>query len=327
MFAIVIIAGLTAVNQLLSLVSDWHTERKEKHLSFSEFITSEKLKLVSFFLALIVTLISGFLSYDSEKSTDSIIGNIDATKMEIDTVKVLADSMQQLQRELNLNQKKLVDAYEEINELQAERHNEIMGGNSAPTLRLESRLYPLSFIQYNENGTVKRDSLALHVLLTFYFINESPYTLKSARVTIDHLDYLNQKRFLNGTYMKDPGPWGIMKFNNSHEVHEFNTLPPDPNGKISKRFTILVPLEGYDLYQFFLSVEWSNGYYSGELEIRPDKNFNSKLYFKNASDYAKIFKLVTTKAKFKTLSGRKKPKYIFIHEPNTPFISGELRNE
>jgi hypothetical protein len=319
MIAILIIAGLTAVNQLLSLIDDWQKSKDSSNLqTFLGFLKGEKIKITSFFIALVLTAITGFLSYDSERSTNQIIREVDTTRMKVDTVKVLADSIGELQRDL-------VNAYREIADLQIERHNEIVGGNSPPTLKMVSRMYPLSYVKFVRG--VRSDSTAFHVLFTFIFINESPYIIKSARVTIDHLDYLNQRRFLNSTYKKDPGQWGIMKFNNSHEVHEFNTMPPDSLGLRSKAFTIMVPLEGYAVYQFFLSVEWSNGYYTAEIEVKPGSNFNAIQYFKGAPEYAKIYKMRPTKAEFRPLPGRRNPRFIFIHEPQTFTPFGELRNE
>lgn len=249
--------------------------------------------------------------------------------MKVDTVKILADSIGELQRELFVRQEDLADAYREISKLQTERHNEIVGGDSPPTLKLVSRIYPIGYAKVDEKTRqLKGDSIAFHLLLTFIFINESPYIIKSARAVIDHLDYLNQLRFLRGTYKKKPGPWGIMKFNNSHEVHEFNTMPPDSDGLRSKAFTIMVPLhEEYDLFQFFLSVEWSNGYYTAEISIKPDSNFDANQYMKGSAEYAKVYKVRITKTKFKSLPGYKKPRFIFIHEPNSFTPSGELRNE
>jgi hypothetical protein len=328
MFAVIIIAGLTAVNQFLSLLSDWNTSRKDNPLGFWEFLKSEQIKSYSFVVAIALILISGVISYASDQANVKLIGDVDATELKVDTVRVLADSIQDLQRELSTQQRNLVAAYQEIDKLQKERYNQIVGGDSPPTLKLVTRMYPSGLAHWDKKTQrFINDSSMFHVVFTFIFINESPYIIKSARVTVDNLDYLNQYRFLQGTYKKDPGTMGIMKFNNSHEVHEFNTMPPDKEGLRSKAFSIMVPREGYDLFQFHLSVEWSNGFYTADIEVTPSQDFDESKYFKIGPEYARQHRCRVTKVSFLPLPGRKAPRFVFVPEPKTFVPWGELRNE
>jgi len=328
MFAVIIIAGLTAVNQFLGLLSDYNASRKDKPLGFGEFLKSEKIKSYSFLVAIALIVISGVISYTSDEANDKLISDVDATGLKVDTVRVLADSIQNLQRELSIQQRNLVSAYQEIDELQKERYNQIVGGDSPPTLKLVTRMVPSGLAHWDKRTqSFVNDSSMFHVVFTFIFINESPYIIKSARVTIDNLDYLNQRRFLMGTYKKDPGTMGIMKFNNSHEVHEFNTMPPDKEGLRSKSFSITVPREGYDLFHFHLSVEWSNGFYTADIEVTSNQDFNESEFFKIGPEYARQHAWKVTKVKFQPLPGKKAPRFVFVSEPKTFVPWGELRNE
>lgn len=62
MVAILIIAGLTAVNQLLGVIDDWQkSEGNDKPHALRDFMKREKIKVISFFFALGVTIVTGFL--------------------------------------------------------------------------------------------------------------------------------------------------------------------------------------------------------------------------------------------------------------------------
>lgn len=210
----------------------------------------------------------------NQKQSDTLQLNLEKSLQIIELQQQSLDSASDVLRQ----QADLKAAYMTISSLQNEKLQEMIGGQTPPTINILAQT--TADIMFNSE-TKRWDSPDFFVEIIFALSNESKYHLKSVIAKMHCDNYPNFRKVIPKS---DKSVNFIIYDNNAGLSYEKDTnLSTLPAKKIKHAFTIRAPI-GLDEYMFNLKVEWSNGYYYTLIFLRPSNlSHDHKKYLLNLS--------------------------------------------